>query len=208
MMNCPPQSPDLNSADYLWGQLKTEKTRIYDIIRILKRSLSEIWTQKDISLYLVWLNVSVFSHRWQYRLAQLHGHHFFPVTLACLGIKDRNCSRWSVGRSLLPGERCFSSDINVWMGLIFYFLFFCFYKYHQGKLGDIKAPRHLIIERCMAGGRCEDDADSWLLLLRNNDAPEQTVGPGHGRRVCAEAGILRKTSEAQWQEHSARENPV
>lgn len=100
-MNCPPQSPDLNSADYLWGQLKTEKTRIYDIIRILKRSLSEIWTQKDISLYLVWLNVSVFSHRWQYRLAQLHGHHFFPVTLACLGIKDRNCSRWSVGRSLL-----------------------------------------------------------------------------------------------------------
>lgn len=90
----------------------------------------------------------------------------------------------------------------------FIFLFFCFYKYHQGKLGDIKAPRHLIIERCMAGGRCEDDADSWLLLLRNNDAPEQTVGPGHGRRVCAEAGILRKTSEAQWQEHSARENPV
>lgn len=97
-MNCPPQSPDLNSADYLWGQLKT---RIYDIIRILMRSLSEIWTQKDISLYLVWLNVSVFSHRWQYRLAQLYGHHFFPVALACLGIKDRNWSRWSVGRSFL-----------------------------------------------------------------------------------------------------------
>lgn len=215
-MNCPPQSPDLNSADYLWGQLKT---RIYDIIRILMRSLSEIWTQKDISLYLVWLNVSVFSHRWQYRLAQLYGHHFFPVALACLGIKDRNWSRWSVGRSFLlqyldnkkfwlQGERGFSLDINVWMGLILYFLLFCFYKYHQGKLGDIKAPRHLIIERCMAGGRCEGDADSWLLLLRNNDAPEQTVGPGHGRRVCAEAGILRKTSEAQWQEHSARENPV
>lgn len=90
------------------GAIKDEKTRIYDIIRILKRSLSEIWTQKDISLYLVWLNVSVFSHRWQYRLAQLYGHHFFPVGLVCLGIKDCNWSRWSVGRSC---EHSFAATI-------------------------------------------------------------------------------------------------
>lgn len=85
---------------------------------------------------------------------------------------------------------------------------FCCYKYHQEKLGDIKAARHLIIEQCAAGGRSDGGADSWLLQLRNNDAPKQTVGSQRGRRVCAEAGILRKTSEAQWQEHSARENPV
>ena len=76
---------------------------------------------------------------------------------------------------------------------------FCYYKYHQEKLGDIKAPRYLIIEQCMAVGRGDSGADSWLLQLRNNDAPKQTVGSQHGRRVCAEAGILRKTLEAQWQ---------
>lgn len=53
---------------------------------------------------------------------------------------------------------------------------FCFYKYHQEKPSDIKAARHLIIEQCMAGGRSDGGADSWLLQLRNNDAPKQTVG--------------------------------
>lgn len=84
----------------------------------------------------------------------------------------------------------------------------CRYKYHEEKLGDIKAARHLIIEQFVAGGRSGGGADSLLLHLRNNDAPKQTVGSRRGRRLSAEAGILRKTSEARWQEHSARENPV
>lgn len=84
----------------------------------------------------------------------------------------------------------------------------CRYKYHEERLGDIKAAGHLIIEHFVAGGRSDGSADSLLLYLRNNDAPKQTVGSWRGRRLSAEAGILRKTSETRWQEHSARENPV
>lgn len=52
----------------------------------------------------------------------------------------------------------------------------CRYKYHEEKLGDIKAAGHLIIEYFVAGGRSDGSADSLLLYLRNNDAPKQTVG--------------------------------
>ena len=71
-----------------------------------------------------------------------------------------------------------------------------------------KGPTYLIIELCVAGGRSAGGADSWLQHLRNNYAPEQTVGSQHGRSFCAEVGILRKSSAALWQEYSSQENPV
>lgn len=68
--------------------------------------------------------------------------------------------------------------------------FSVFYKYDQETLGDIKAPRHLIIEQRVVGGWSDGAADSWLLLLRNNDA-SKTNSSAHG---TSERFVLRRES--------------